>query len=131
MFGRKNIEFQGYVDRLEHRLTANAEKMEQRFNVSIAQTNANIVQTEQRLADDAKEREQRLNENIIQVEQRLTTSIAQTNANVAQIGQRVDKLVEETKTTHRWLIGVIVTSLLSAAGVAVAVVTLLINGSGM
>ena len=108
MFGRKNtIDFQKYVERLEQ----------------------DRKDTEKRLDQDRRDTEQRLTANIVQVEQRLIASIAQTNVNVAQIGHRVDKLVDETKTTHRWLIGVIVTSLLSAAGVAVAVVTLLINGS--
>ena len=118
MLGRKNtIDFQRHMERLEHRLTANVEKVEQRLI-------ANVEKVEQRLADDAKEREQRLN-----------ASIAQTNANIVQTEQRLDskfdKLVEGTKTTHRWLIGVIVTSLLSATGVAIALISFLINGNGM
>ena len=76
----------------EERLAANIEKMEERNREERAAL-------EKRLADDAKEREQRLN-----------ASIAQTNA-------KIDSLATETKTAHKWLIGIIIGSIVSATGV--------------
>ena len=121
MFGRKNtIDIQRYIDRLDQ----DRRDTEQRLNASITQV------------------EQRLNESIVQVEQRLNESIAQTNVNIVQTEQRleskidklegkIDTFVAETKTAHKWLIGIVVGSMVSATGVILTVINLLINGNGM
>ena len=163
-----HIDFKMYIDRLEHdriesekrslaleqRLTANAEKMEQRIReerIALEQRNQEREQRnqerEQRIREEHlaleqrnqereqrnQEREQRIREEHLALEQRLTENAAKMeerfNANAVRMESKIDNFVKETKTSNRWFFALNTAALISVAGIIIAFINLLVNGN--